>query len=97
MSSVLALPRYHIEVLAKDNYANGATALMASVLKKGIDLGCPGRANMFLAYMLGRPIEYDPTADTAEDASVSKAEALPSELLIKIARELIADSSGSAR
>lgn len=68
-------------------YKSGAEALMASILAKGIVFGCERKAQFFMSYLFGRPVEYDPTEDVAKDPGKTKVEAVNSDVLVRVMRE----------
>ena len=91
MCEVMAMARTDIDKMAdKDemSYASGARALMASVLSKGIAMGCPTRAQFFMTYLFGKPKEYDPKADETVPSYIAELEQVPSAAIMKAIHEV---------
>lgn len=64
------------------------TALLASVMSKGIALGCQTRAQFFMSYMVGKPLDFDPADLQNEDEIVQGAiNQMPSSVLTNALKE----------
>lgn len=91
MYEVIAMKSSDVEFLADNPNEASGRVLMASVMKKGIELGCVTRAQFFMNYLYGKPIDIDPTQDSDDDVkleAITKAiEVVPSEVLHKLLRE----------
>lgn len=68
-------------------YKSGAQALMASILAKGIVFGCERKAQFFMSYLFGRPVEYDPSKDIPEPTYTKSMESVSSQVLTRVLRE----------
>ena len=80
------------EILADNPYATGADALMASVMMKAIEMGCPSRAQFFMSYLFGRPAQYDPKDDMPPPAYTEKMDSVPSQAIIRAIKEAQANA-----
>lgn len=91
MYEVIAMKWSDVEILADNPNEPSARVLMAACMKKGIDQGCVARAQFFMNYIYGKPVELDPALDSEDDVkleALTKAiDLVPSEVLHKLLRE----------
>lgn len=88
MCSMILKPVHEIEKIAESRDSASMVALMASVMEKGIKLGCNTRAQFFMNYMIGKPLDFDPSILDEEEGVVEKAlETMPSTVLTTALRE----------
>jgi hypothetical protein len=81
--------RDQMKAVAADPSATMVELMVASVMKKAIDTGCPQRAAFLLAYILGKPetsVERDPPASDVEKQAKSTLEALPTSMIIDLVK-----------
>lgn len=81
-------PQREVKQIAEMGSTMSGVALMASVLHKGIEMGCTSRAQFFMNYLIGKPTEYDPeTLEETDEEKTKALETVPSEALTRVLRE----------
>lgn len=88
MLGMILKPVHEVEAIAESNKSASMIALLASVMTKGISMGCNTRAQFFMNYMIGKPLDFDPETLEQEESIVENAiEKMPSEILNQALRE----------
>lgn len=80
--------RDQMKTVAADPRATMVELMVASVMKKAIDTGCPQRAAFLLSYILGKPeaISGDREVSDVEKQAKSQLDALPTSMILDLVK-----------
>lgn len=88
MCNMILQPVSEVEKIAANKESASMIALLSAVMSKGIAQGCNVRAQFFMNYMIGKPLDFDPKILDEEESIVEGViKEMPSTVLTKALKE----------